>query len=133
MEKDTIGDGNPRSSCKTSSSIQRTLVHMDTQGERQQDKFTRVLGNFQRVRQKQYHTKYSTTSKTVQTKQCEKMDKMFCPIVPQQYEHECLVDTMREYHTEYTTTSRTVQDRQCGKMGELSCPKVPQQYKDKSL
>ena len=51
MEKDTIGDGNPRSSCKTSSSIQRTLVHMDTQGERQQDKFTRVLDNFQRVGQ----------------------------------------------------------------------------------
>ena len=51
MKAVTIGESNPRSSSKTSSSIQRTLVHMDTQGERQQDKFTRVLGNFQRVRQ----------------------------------------------------------------------------------
>ena len=54
------------------------------------------------------------------------MDKMFCPIVPQQYEHECLVDTMREYHTENSTTIRIVQDRPCGKMDELVCPKVPQ-------
>ena len=66
-------------------------------------------------RQKQ-KSKSSTTSKTVQKRQGGKMDKMFCPIVPQQYKAECLVDTMREYHTEYTTTSRIIQDRQCGKM-----------------
>ena len=66
-------------------------------------------------RQKQ-KSKSSTTSKTVQKRQGGKMDKMFCPIVPQQYKAECLVDTMREYHTEYTTTSMIVHDRQCRKM-----------------
>ena len=50
-KKVTIGESNQRSSSKTSSSIQRTLVHMDTQRGRQQGKFTRVLNNFQRVGQ----------------------------------------------------------------------------------
>ena len=49
MKKITIGESNLRSSSKMCSSIQRTLVHMDTHGERQQDKFTKVLNNFQRV------------------------------------------------------------------------------------
>ena len=62
------------------------------------------------------HTESSTTSKTVQNRQGGKIDKMFCPIFPQQYKAECLVDTMREYHTEYTTTSMIVHNRQCRKM-----------------
>ena len=79
----------------------------------------------------QYHNEYSIASKTVQTRQCGKRDKMFCPTVPQQYEDECLFDTMREYHTVYSITISIVQDSQCGKMDELVCPKVPQRYKDK--
>ena len=43
--------GNPMSSSQMSFSIQRMLVHMDTMGERQQDKFTRVQENFERVGQ----------------------------------------------------------------------------------
>ena len=60
--------------------------------------------------------KSSTTSKTVQNRQGGKIDEMFCPIFPQQYKDECLVDTMREYHTEYTITSMIVHKRQCRKM-----------------
>ena len=146
MEKDTIGEGNPRSRSQTSSSIQRTLIHMDTQRvgqSRTQNMLEEKINKLQDInismrqlsikrskssttsksrdngpfskRQKQ-KSKSSTTSKTVQKRQGGKMDKMFCPIVPQQYKAECLVDTMREYHTEYTTTSRIIQDRQCGKM-----------------
>ena len=69
MEKYTTGElinqGNPRSSSQMSfsiqlvqnvSSMQRMLAHVATQWERQQNEFTRVLDNFQRVGQSRTQT-----------------------------------------------------------------------------
>ena len=41
---------------------------------------------------REYHTEYSITSKTVQDRQCGKMDELFCPTVPQQYKDKSLTD-----------------------------------------
>ena len=45
---------------------------------------------------REYHTEYSTTSRTVQDRQCGKMDELSCPKVPKQYKDKSLEDSMNQ-------------------------------------
>ena len=117
MEKDTIGEGNPRSRSQTSSSIQRTLIHMDTQRvgqSRTQNMLEEKLNKLKDInismRQLSIkRSKSSTTSKSCANGPFSRSD----------------ANGPFSRSSDNDPFSKTVQDRQCGKMDKLFCPQCP--------